>query len=83
MTEREARAFAGISPYDAGDVAEHPGHYTQGNVECIEAIRSALTRDEFRGYCKGNVLKYIWRERHKGKDEDLAKAKKYLEFLNE
>ncbi len=58
-----------------------PLHYTTGEIECIDAIRSALTEEEFRGYCKGNVLKYTWRERMKGQDEDLKKAGVYLSWL--
>ena len=53
-------------------------HYTHGDVECIEAIRAALTPGEFIGFCKGNVMKYVWRERHKGGSEDLRKARDYL-----
>ena len=60
------------------DVVNHPPHYTQGDVECIDAIESALTSEEFCGYCKGNALKYIWREKHKGQDESLKKAIWYL-----
>ena len=52
--------------------------YRHGGVECIDAIRAALTPEEFRGFCKGNVLKYVWRERYKGQDEDLSKALDYL-----
>lgn len=63
-----------------GDNVEHPDHYTQGGIECIEAIRAALTPDEFRGYCKGNMIKYVWRERGKGGDEDLEKARQYIGF---
>lgn len=59
-------------------MVNHPPHYTRGGIECIDAIKAALTEEEFRGYLKGNALKYIWRERHKGKDEDLAKAGWYL-----
>lgn len=66
---------------DESDTVSAPTHYTSGNIECIDAIRSALTEEEFRGYCKGNVLKYTWRERMKGKDEDLKKAKQYIEYL--
>lgn len=58
-----------------------PTHYTSSAIECIDAIRSALTEEEFRGYCKGNVLKYTWREKLKGGDEDLKKAKQYIEFM--
>lgn len=60
------------------DNVNHPPHYKQGGVECIDAIEAALTPEEFRGYCKGNALKYVWRERHKGQDESLRKAVWYL-----
>jgi hypothetical protein len=60
------------------DPVHRPQHYNQGGIECIDAIRAALTPEEFRGYCKGNALKYVWRELHKGGDESLQKAKWYL-----
>ena len=63
------------------DKVQHPEHYTSGGIECIDAIRAALTPEEFRGYCKGNIIKYTWRERMKGGDQDIAKAGKYIEFL--
>lgn len=53
----------------------------RGDVECIEAIRSALTPREFAGFCKGNAMKYIWREQVKGGASDLAKAEDYLHLL--
>lgn len=59
------------------DVINHPDHYTTGNIECIEAIEAALTPEEFRGYLKGNILKYVWRERHKGGTESIEKANWY------
>ena len=58
-----------------------PPHYKQGKIECIEAIQSALTEEEFRGYCKGNAMKYIWRERHKGGTESIEKAAWYLDYM--
>ena len=64
-----------------GDLVNFPPHYRQGSIECIDAIRAALTEEEFRGYCKGNALKYIWRERHKGGDESLLKADWYIAKL--
>lgn len=60
------------------DSINHPDHYASGEIECIDAIRAALTPEEWRGYIKGNAMKYIWRERHKGGDEDLGKAIWYL-----
>lgn len=63
------------------DPVNHPEHYTAGGIECIDAIEAALTPEEFRGYCKGNALKYIWRERHKGGEESLRKARWYINKL--
>jgi len=65
------------------DAVNHPEHYNQGDIECIDAIRAALTAEEFRGYCKGNVLKYCWRERYKGQNEALAKCIPYLNWAME
>jgi hypothetical protein len=63
------------------DTVNHPSHYTDGGIECIEAIEAALSNEEFRGYCKGNCIKYNWRERHKGGTESLKKAQWYLDRL--
>jgi len=63
------------------DLINEPPHYCQGGIECIDAIEAALTPEEFRGYCKGNAIKYTWRERHKGQRSSLAKAAWYLARL--
>ena len=55
-------------------------HYRQGEIECIDAIRAALTDEEWRGFCKGNILKYVWREKHKGGNDTLVKAQDYLRW---
>ena len=65
------------------DVVNHPSHYTDGGVECIEAIEAQLSHEEYRGYLKGCIAKYIWRERHKGQLESLKKAQWYLNRLIE
>ena len=65
------------------DMVNAPPHYKQGEVECIDGIKSALTEEEWRGYCKGNAIKYIWRERHKGQGESLAKAQWYLNKMGD
>ena len=63
------------------DNVNHPDHYTNGKIECIDYIQDKLTDDEFRGYIKGNVMKYITREKHKNGDEDIKKAQWYLNRL--
>lgn len=60
------------------DAVNSPTHYTQGDVECIDAIRSALGKAGFADYCRGNVIKYVWRFRLKGGTEDLRKAEWYI-----
>lgn len=63
------------------DNVNSPGHYTQGNIECIDAIQESMSTEAFLGYCKGNTIKYLWRSGLKDKDpsEDLQKARWYLE----
>ena len=65
------------------DPVNKPSHYNHAGIECIEAIRAALTPEEFRGYIKGNNMKYTWRETYKNKDEDLRKAHWYLNYYLE
>ena len=65
------------------DKVNHPSHYTFGEIEVIDYIRDKLTPEEYQGYCIGNVMKYISRWRHKGGDEDLKKAKVYLQWAIE
>ena len=63
------------------DMVNHPPHYNQHGVECIDAIK-ATTGDNFKDYLKGNILKYLWRFDYKGKPrEDLQKARWYLDKL--
>jgi len=59
----------------------HPQHYQSSTIECIDAIQAQMTPEEFRGFLKGNVLKYMWRERMKGGTESLEKAQWYLTQL--
>ena len=66
------------------DPVNAPAHYNQGDIECIDAIRASMTEHAFRGYLKGNVLKYLWRYEHKNAPvEDLRKATWYLKKLTE
>ena len=63
------------------DDVNHPVHYNNGKVECIEAIEAMLSETEFEGYVRGNVIKYVWRFKYKDGLKDLKKAKWYLERL--
>jgi hypothetical protein len=60
------------------DNVNHPVHYGQGKIECIDYIEDFLTKEEFIGYLRGNLAKYLHRWRRKGGLEDLDKADWYL-----
>lgn len=65
------------------DPVNAPAHYRKGAVECIDALEAALSREEFVGFLKGQVIKYLWRANHKGNAaQDHAKAAWYLNRLN-
>lgn len=64
----------------------HPqvAHYNRGAVQPIDFMEGSFTPDEYRGYLKGNVIKYVFRYRYKGTPEaDLTKAMTYLGWLRE
>ena len=66
------------------DVINHPKHYTQGEIECIEVIKyinDKLRMEGYEGYCLGNFIKYIWRCNFKNGWEDIDKAIFYLDEL--
>ncbi len=64
------------------DPVNAPIHYNTGSIECIEAIEESMSAEAFKGYLKGNCMKYLWRYDYKGKPaEDLQKAQWYLAKL--
>jgi len=66
------------------DMVGAPSHYNTGSIECIEAIEESMSSVAFKGYLKGNCMKYLWRYDYKGKQvEDLQKAGWYLRRLTD
>lgn len=68
-------------PYD--DKVNHPNHYNKYSREVIESIKGLCTPDEFRGYLKGNIIKYSARYSDKDGIQDIDKLAKYTQFLKE
>ena len=59
----------------------HPDHYNSGKYEVMDVIEDAGFGE---GFCLGNALKYILRDRHKENYvEDLKKAKWYIDYIIE
>ena len=63
------------------DVVNNPAHYGQGTIECIDYIEDTLSVNEYIGYLRGNIAKYLHRWRYKNGLEDLEKAQWYLNRL--
>jgi len=63
------------------DMVNHPPHYNQGAIECIDGIEASMSAEQFEGYLKGNLMKYVWRYEDKSKKQDLEKAEWYLRKL--
>ena len=64
------------------DLVNNPAHYTAGGIECIDAIKASMSDTQFKGYLKGNIIKYLWRYELKSNPvQDLEKAQWYLNRL--
>ena len=71
----------GIIPKPS-DSVNSPNHYTAGGIEVIDVLKAKMTESEFKGFLRGNVIKYLLRAELKGNEEqDYQKAKWYLERL--
>ena len=62
------------------DMVNSPPHYLTGGIETIDYIKAKLSPEEYRGYLRGNLLKYASRIGKKGSD-DAGKAAWYAQRL--
>lgn len=64
------------------DMVNSPSHYNKAGIECIDAIKSSMSDEAYRGYLKGSISKYIWRYEDKANPlEDLKKSRWFLDRL--
>lgn len=64
------------------DMVNHPKHYNQGGIECIDALKAATVgKRGIEAVCVANIIKYCWRYEEKNGIEDVRKAKFYIERL--
>jgi len=64
------------------DMVNSPSHYTQGGIETIDYIKAKLTPEEFKGYLKGNIIKYTSRAGLKDEvAQEFSKAKWYIQRM--
>jgi hypothetical protein len=58
-------------------------HYQVCGIQPIEVMQMYLTPEEFRGYIKGNIIKYTLRFGHKDDiGKEAAKIEQYSKWLN-
>lgn len=64
-----------------GENVSKQKHYTKNGIQPIDYMYKTMSAEEFRGYLRGNIQKYLDRYRYKDGVKDLEKAKVYLEWL--
>lgn len=72
-----------VEVYFESDLIDNQIHYTVNGIQPIQIMKANMTKEEFRGFLEGNILKYPLRYKHKNGLEDLKKAKTYLTWLIE
>lgn len=68
---------------DYNNQVDHPSHYNQGDIECIDAMISAFGTEKVKAFCQCNAFKYMWRSDTKNGIEDINKAAWYLNKYKE
>lgn len=58
-------------------------HYLDMPMQPWEVMEAVLTPEEFRGFLKGNVIKYSMRAGRKDGSDDAGKAQHYRQKLAE
>lgn len=76
-------AYKLIMPVPVDNPVSHPSHYTQGGIECIQAMEAAYGKETTAHFCICNAFKYLWRTERKNGKEDIDKAIWYLNKYKE
>lgn len=63
------------------DVVNNPNHYKRGEIECFEALKASMTKEQFLGHLKATAIAYLWRYDLKNGLEDVKKAKWYVDKM--
>lgn len=67
----------------ADDLQVSGNHYKEMGMQPWAVMQAVLTPEEFRGYLKGNIIKYAMRQGKKAGSDDTGKAKHYAQKLGE
>lgn len=72
----------GPNGVSANDLQVGGQHYKEMGVQPWDVMEAVLTREEFIGFLKGNIIKYSMRAGKKDSD-DAGKARHYMLKLRE
>lgn len=73
-----------MSNSDKLEMVNHPSHYNNGGIECIDALAAATEGLQgIEAFCTANAIKYLWRWKWKNGAQDLNKAIWYINYLKE
>lgn len=83
MTENERFEINGKNLREI--IMNQPSYYIKDGLSPIDAFKQGLmSNEEFIGFCKGNIIKYVVRCQYKDNPvKDLDKAMDYIKLLKE
>lgn len=73
----------GLNGTRADDLQVSGNHYKDMAVQPWAVMEAVLTPEEFRGFLKGNIIKYSLRQGKKQESDDVNKCKHYMMKLKE
>lgn len=74
---------AGANGMRADDMQVSGSHYKEMPMQPWHVMEAVLTPEEFRGFLKGNIIKYSLRAGRKEGTDDAGKARHYAQKLQE
>lgn len=82
---KEVQSLPDVVVCKPDDGKYHDAHYANmAGLEPIELMQLVMSREEFTGFLKGNIIKYTMRAGRKqgeAAEKDIAKAKRYTQWL--
>lgn len=84
--EEEEEAEESKEETKDSEEATADSHYKALAIEPLEVMRGMMTRAEYKGFLKGNIIKYSIRQGNKkgeSAEKDAAKCREYIRLLNE
>lgn len=70
-----------VEPCTNHDTVNNPSHYKRGEIDCIEALKASMSKEQFLGHLKATAIAYLWRYDLKNGLEDVKKAKWYIDRM--